>query len=31
MIAGATVGLEDNQVSLQQGDGEWAEDEKVFD
>lgn len=28
MIAGAEVGPEENHVSLQQGEGEWAGDEE---
>lgn len=30
MIDGAIVGPEDNQIPLQQGDGEQAEEEKMF-
>lgn len=30
MIAGAIIGSQDNQVSFQQGYGEWAEGEKEF-
>lgn len=28
MVAGAVAGPEENHVSLQQGEGEWAEDEE---
>lgn len=30
MIDGAIVGPEDNQIPLQQGDGEQAEEEEIF-